>query len=78
MVPGSTVSAAVVGWVGTAPERWGGRTLGPRIADRGRRGNPEAAAPRSCSYLVLGREWKPRPSSCAPIQAASSDLLSGT
>jgi hypothetical protein len=30
------------------------------------------------SYFVRGREWKPRPSSCAPIHAASSDLLSGT
>lgn len=32
----------------------------------------------SGDYFVRGREWKPSPSSCAPIQAASSDLLSGT
>ncbi len=44
----------------------------------GRATDPPYAGRTRAPYLVRGREWKPRPSSCAPIQAASSDLLSGT
>jgi hypothetical protein len=51
-----------------------GLTTGKR---RGAAQERRVREPGVC-YFVRGREWKPRPSSCAPIHAASSDLLSGT
>jgi hypothetical protein len=53
----------------------------PRCASTTRGDAPGRTARRitkPSAYVVRGREWKPRPSSCAPIHAASSDLLSGT